>query len=111
MTKRNMWLILSERCTKDKQAEYTEIQRAELEEMLQVWREKVTKCEPDKPFWYTCLPCSNYKFNKQQCISFTGAREFYKQLKDEQIESICENFKLVFSNRYVQKALATGNKS
>ena len=44
--------------------------------------------------WNNCLPCIN---NEQQCISFTGAREFFKQLKDEQIENMCENFKLVFN--------------
>ena len=47
---------------------------------------------PTEP-WNNCLPCIN---NEQQCISFTGAREFFKHLKDEQIEIICENFKLVF---------------
>ena len=97
-TKCNLWRILTEPCSKDKQAEYTEIQRAELKECLQEWRDKVKKCERSyDEFYRSCHPCSSHHSYGQPCISFTGAREFFKQLKDEQIESICENFKLVFS--------------
>ena len=46
----------------------------------------------EKPDWQ-CMPCRC----NDQCISFTGAREFFKRLRDENIENICENFKLVFS--------------
>ena len=87
----NLRDILSEPCSTDKQAEYTEIKRADLEECLQEWRDKVTAC--DQYTRYKCTRCNL----KEQCISFTGAREFFKQLRDENIESICENFKLVFS--------------
>ena len=84
--------ILREPCSTDKQAKYTEIQRADLEEFLQVWRDKVMAC--DQQTRYQCFPCMG-KYG--QCISLTGAREFFKQLRDEQIENIWEDFKLVFS--------------
>lgn len=58
------------------------------------------KCGPYDYKWGKCLPCTN---NEQQCISFTGAREFFKLLKDEQIENMCENFKLTFN-----KSVRTG---
>ena len=41
----NMRDILREPCSADEQAKYTEIQRADLEECLQKWRDKVTKCD------------------------------------------------------------------
>ena len=74
-------------------ARVTEGHRSELESSLQVWRDKVGKCY-GYGSWNKCLPCTN---NEQQCISFTGAREFFKRLKDEQIENMCENFKLTFN--------------
>ncbi len=89
---RNIGDILIEPCSPDKQAEYTEIQRADLEECLQVWRDKWTACDLHTPV-IQCTPC---RMN-EQCISLTGAREFFKQLRDEQIENICEDFKLLFS--------------
>ena len=90
----NIRNILSEPCSPDKQAEYTEIRRADLEECLQEWRDKVTACV----LGTTQYRCTRCKLKDGQCISFTGAREFFKQLRDEQIESICEDFKLMFSN-------------
>ena len=41
----NMRDILREPCSADEQAKYTKIQRADLEECLQEWRDKVTKCD------------------------------------------------------------------
>ena len=64
------------------------------------------ECSPYAPKWSKCLPCSN----GQQCISFTGAREFFKILEDEQIENMCENFKLTF-NKSVRTRRYKGAKT
>ena len=99
LSKRNLRYIfyggLRSFSSDEEQTAFTEQHRSELELCLQQWREKAGKCNGCHSFepWNNCLPC----INEQQCISFTGAREFFKHLKDEQIEIICENFKLAFN--------------
>ena len=90
----NLWFLFAGgvRHPAEELARDTEDQISDLKRCLQVWRDKVKQCNPYALRWNKCLPCSN----GQQCISLTGAREFFKQLKDEQIGIICENFKLAF---------------
>ena len=90
-----MRLILERPCFEFEKAAFTEDQRSLLEGCLQEWRDKVKECSPDAPKWSKCLEC-RYR-QAQHCLSFSGAREFFKQLKDKQIEIMCENFKLAFN--------------